>query len=149
MTANRRTNRLSMESARLRIEVRWALQVLRPGMVVLIVAALGVMQAAAESLTIDFERLPDGRLTSQDMLITNEFLDRYDWKGARFLRLMLDFLSFNPPGGHCGHQAGEPASKHKRQELEPLRGRCGALISVGHGFLPCGHGHSCFGCGSQ
>jgi len=112
MITNRRTNRLSMESARLRIEVRWALQVLRPGMVVLIVAALGVMQAAAESLTIDFERLPDGRLTSQDMLITNEFLDRF---GVRFPDAVeVVGCRANPPLGvpceaaHSGDRAVQP-----------------------------------------
>ena len=32
------------------------------------IAAFGVLQAAAESLTIDFEQLPDGSPTSQGML---------------------------------------------------------------------------------
>ncbi|HET7010592.1 MAG TPA: hypothetical protein VFI11_07445 [Anaerolineales bacterium] len=62
-------------------EGKWPVQVLRAGMTAVILAALGAVQAAAESLTIDFERLPDGSLTSQSMLITNEFLDRF---GVRF-----------------------------------------------------------------
>ena len=112
MTTNRRTDLLSMESARLRIEGRWAGRAFRLGMGVLMMAALGVLGASAESLTIDFERLPDGRLTSQEMLLTNEYLDRF---GVRFPDgVEVVACRPNPPPGvpceaaHSGERAIQP-----------------------------------------
>jgi predicted methyltransferase len=52
-----------------------------------------------------------------DVLVHDPFEIPVHEAEIRFFRLMLDFLSFNPPGGRRGHQAGEPASKEKSQEL--------------------------------
>jgi hypothetical protein len=102
-------------------------------MVVLIAAALGVMQAAAESLTIDFERLPDGRPTSQG-IITNEFLDRF---GVRFPDgVEVVGCRANPPPGvpcveaHSGDRAIQPLLEQTEFTYKPFDIRFDSPVSA-------------------
>jgi len=99
------------------VDGRWAGRALRLGIGVLMVAALGVLGASAESLAIDFERLPDGRLTSQGVLLTNEYLDRF---GVRFPDgVEVVACRPNPPPGvpceaaHSGERAIQPLMENE------------------------------------